>query len=152
MDTASDHLARERTPGAKLISRAYLCLLIIASGLALRRYGLGLGLPTSIIKYGGSMLWGMMVFFLVAMAAPHRSRRSITLISASIAVCVELSRLVHTPWLDAFRLTMAGALLLGRVFSPWDMLAYGVGIGLGMLLDRFGVLFTRATLSVRRAP
>jgi hypothetical protein len=47
---------------------------------------------------------------------------------------------------------MAGALLLGRVFSPWDVLAYGAGIGLAMLLDRFGVPFTRATLLVRRAP
>ena len=98
------------------------------------------------------MLWGTMVFFLVAMAASHLSRRSIALISASIAVSVELFRLVHAPWLDAFRLTMAGALLLGRVFSPWDMLAYGVGIGLAMLLDRFSALFTRATLSARSAP
>ena len=138
-----------------MISRACLCLSIIASGLALRRYGPGLGLPSSIVKYGGSTLWGTMVFFLVEMAASHLSRRSIVLIAliaASIAVCVELFRLAHTPWLDAFRLTMAGALLLGRVFSPWDMLAYGVGIGLAMLLDRFGALFTRATLSARSAP
>jgi hypothetical protein len=33
-------------------------------------------------------------------------------------------------------MTLAGALLLGRIFSPWNMLAYGIGIGLGMLLDR----------------
>jgi hypothetical protein len=32
---------------------------------------------------------------------------------------------------------MAGALLLGRVFSPWNVVAYGSGIVLGMLLDRF---------------
>jgi hypothetical protein len=65
---------------------------------------------------------------------------------------VELFRLVHAPWLDAFRLTTAGALLLGRVFSPWDVLAYGVGIALGMLLDRFAVpAFTRATLLVHGA-
>jgi hypothetical protein len=153
MDTASDHLVLERTLGARLISRAWLCLSIIFSGLALRRYGLGLGLPSSIVKYGGSILWGMMVFFLVAMAASHLSRRRIALISASIAVCAELFRLVHTPWLDAFRLTTAGALLLGRVFSPWDMLAYGVGIGLAMLFDRFGMpAFARATLLVRGAP
>jgi hypothetical protein len=31
---------------------------------------------------------------------------------------------------------LPGALLLGRIFSGWNMLAYGVGIGLGVWLDR----------------
>jgi hypothetical protein len=124
---------------SRLLVRVCLCLSIIISGLALRGFGLGLGLPGFVVKYGGSVLWGTMVFFLVAIAAPHLSRRTIALISALIAVCVELFRLVHTPWLDAFRLTITGALLLGRIFSPWDMLAYGVGIVLGLLLDRVGM-------------
>jgi hypothetical protein len=29
--------------------------------------------------------------------------------------------------------------LLGRIFSPWDMLAYGAGIGFGILLDRLAM-------------
>lgn len=62
-----------------------------------------------------------------------------------IAIGVELFRLVHFTWLDSFRLTLAGALLLGRIFSPWDMLAYGVGILLGMLLDSF-----RSSILIRR--
>jgi Protein of unknown function (DUF2809) len=103
----------------------------------LRGCGLGLGLPPFIVKYGGSLLWGTMVFFVVAIAGSSLSRRSIALISAAIAVCVELFRLVHTPWLDAFRLTLMGALLLGRIFSPWNMLGYGAGIIFGMWLDRF---------------
>ncbi|MDB5606100.1 MAG: hypothetical protein JWP25_3000 [Bradyrhizobium sp.] len=70
----------------------------------------------------------------------------IALISFVIAIGVELFRLVHTPWLDTFRLTLAGALLLGRIFSPWDMLAYGVGIMLGMLLDRFAASGVRPFL------
>jgi hypothetical protein len=125
---------------------------IIGSGLALRGFGLGLGVPAFVVKYGGSMLWGAMVFFLLAIAAPRLSRGSIALIATSIAVCVELFRLVHAPWLDAFRLTMAGALLLGRVFSPWNILTYGVGIVLGMILDRFGILtFAKTRLPARRA-
>jgi Protein of unknown function (DUF2809) len=118
-----------------LIIRSCLCLLVIVSGLALRGVGLELGLSSFIVKYGGSMLWATMVFLLVAIAARGQPRWRIALISAAIAVCVELFRLVHAPWLDAFRLTMAGALLLGRIFSAWDMLAYGVGIVLGVLLD-----------------
>jgi hypothetical protein len=116
-----------------MIVRACLCLSIVAAGLALRGLGLGLGLPASIVKYGGSVLWGTMV----AIAGSKLSRPTIASIAAVIAVGVELFRLVHTPWLDSFRLTLAGALLLGRIFSLWDMLAYGVGIGLGALLERF---------------
>jgi len=122
-----------------MIVRACLCVAIIVCGLALRGLGLRLGLPAFIVKYGGSVLWGTMVYFLVAIAASHLSRRSITLISAVIAVAVELFRLVHTPALDAFRLTLAGALLLGRIFSPWDMIAYGVGIVLAIGLDRLAL-------------
>jgi hypothetical protein len=128
-----------------MMVRAGLGLSIIACGLALRGFGLGLGIPVFFVKYGGSLLWAAMVFFLVALAASSLKRPGIALIAASIAVGVELFRLVHAPWLDAFRLTIAGALLLGRVFSPWNMLAYAIGIVLAMLLDRFATsAFTRA--------
>jgi hypothetical protein len=132
----TDHVtenARERSPTA---IRIFLCLAIIALGLSLRRFGFGLGLSGAVVKYGGSILWGTMVFFIVAIVLPALSRMKIAAIAAAIAVVVELFRLFHTPWLDAFRLTLAGALLLGRIFSPWDILAYGVGIVLGLLLDR----------------
>lgn len=89
----------------------------IVLGLALRRWGPGLGLPFVVTKYGGSLLWSVMVHGLVVLA-------------------VEASRLVHTPALDAFRLTTVGALLLGRVFSPWNLVAYGTGITLAARLFR----------------
>ena len=119
------------------IARVCLCAAIIVGGLGLRALGLRLGLPAFIVKNGGSALWGAMVFFLVALAASRLSRRGIALIAAAIAITVELFRLVHMPALDAFRLTLAGALLLGRMFSAWDMVAYGVGIAFAMGLDRF---------------
>jgi len=108
-----------------MITRACLCVSVIVCGLALRGLGLHLGLPAFIVKYGGSVLWGTMVFFLVAIAAPRLSRGRIALISAAIAIIVELFRLVHTPALDALRLTLAGALLLGRIFSPCSPMASG---------------------------
>jgi hypothetical protein len=137
---------REPGSASARIVRGGLCLCIIAGGLALRRFGLGLGLPSPIVKYGGSILWGTMVFFLVAMIVSRWPRWRIALISAAIAIGVELFRLVHAPWLDAFRLSLAGALLLGRVFSPWNMLAYGAGIGFGMLLDRLAMSGFRSAL------
>jgi hypothetical protein len=119
-----------------VVARVSLLVTIIILGLALRRFGLGLGIPALIVKYGGSILWGAMVFFLVAIGRPRFSRPRIAGISAVIAVCVELFRLLHTPWLDDFRLTLAGALLIGRIFSVWDILAYGAGILLAVGLDR----------------
>jgi len=116
--------------------RAALALAVIACGLSLRWYGFPIGLPAFIVKYGGSLLWATMVFLLVGALLPRLMRRQIAIIAAMIAVVVELSRLVHTPSLDAFRLTTAGALLLGRIFSPWNLVAYAVGIAFGAWIDR----------------
>jgi hypothetical protein len=113
-----DHDRPERR--SLVIARACLCLCITVCGLALRGYGPGLGLGAFVVKYGGSMLWGAMLSFLVALAASNLSRQSIALVSILIAICVELFRLVHAPWLDQFRLTLPGALLLGRIFSAWN--------------------------------
>ncbi len=52
-----------------------------------------------------------------------------------IALIVEFSRLYHTPELDAFRLTTAGKLLLGRVFSLWNIAAYAVGISIAATVE-----------------
>ncbi len=112
-----------------------LALAVIALGLSLRLFGRGLGLPAGVVKYGGSVLWATMVLFLIAAVRPRLSRPHYALIAMAIAIVVELIRLVHTPWLDAFRLTLAGALLLGRIFSLWNLVAYAAGIALGVAVD-----------------
>ncbi|OPY96716.1 hypothetical protein A5906_01350 [Bradyrhizobium sacchari] len=118
--------------------RAALVPVVIACGLSLRWYGFPLGLPAFVVKYGGSLLWATMVFLLVGVLLPRLTRMQIAAIAMAIAVVVEFSRLVHTPWLDAFRLTTTGALLLGRIFSLWNLMAYAVGIALAVWLDRLG--------------
>jgi predicted membrane protein len=110
-------------------------LLTIASGLALRRYGYAIDLPFVVVKYGGSLLWGAMVYWLLATILMSSGRFRIAVAALVIAVAVELFRLWHTPGLDAFRLTIAGALLLGRVFSLWNILAYAIGIAAALMID-----------------
>jgi len=117
------------------VRRIVACLVVIAAGLALRRFGPSLGLPFGLVKYGGSVLWGTMVFLVVAIAAVRWSGVRIAGAALLVAVAVELFRLVHTPELDAFRLTTLGALLVGRVFSPWNIVAYAAGIALGWAID-----------------
>ena len=113
-----------------------MAVAVIGLGLALRRYGPGLGLTFPVVKYGGSLLWGTMVYFLVALLLSSTRRMQLVALSLLIAISVEFFRLYHTPWLDAFRLTTAGALLVGRVFSLWNILAYAVGIFLGSIIDK----------------
>ncbi|MDH6667550.1 UNVERIFIED_ORG: hypothetical protein M2442_003549 [Methylorubrum zatmanii] len=108
-------------------------LAVIAAGVGVRY--LPLGLPKEVVKYAGSVLWGAMVYGLVALARPAAPVARLAAIALIVAVLVELFRLVHTPGLDTFRLTLAGQLLLGRVFSPWNVAAYAVGIGLASVLD-----------------
>lgn len=107
-----------------------IALAIIACGVSLRLGGYAIGLPYLLVKYGGSVLWGGMVFYLFATLLPRQTISRLALLSLVAAALVEFNRLYHTLWLDAFRLTLAGALLLGRIFSWWNILAYAIGIAL----------------------
>lgn len=129
-------------PRWSMLIRAALAPVVIACGLSLRWYGFPLGLPAFVVKYGGSLLWATMVFLLIGVLLPRLTRSQLVMIAMAIAVVVEFSRLVHTPGLDAFRLSTAGALLLGRIFSLWNLVAYAAGIGFGIWIDRLAT--TRA--------
>ncbi len=107
---------------------------VIALGLLARWPGLGL--PFWLSKYAGSTLWGAMVYLIVSAVFPLRGWTVRAAIAVAIAASVEFSRLYHTPALDAFRLTLAGALLLGRIFSPWNIVAYVASIVAAILVER----------------
>lgn len=117
------------------LRRLGMAFAIIACGVALRLGGYEIGLPYFLVKYGGSTLWGAMVFFIIAMLLPRQPIGRLTLLALVIAALTELTRLYHTAWLDEFRLTLAGALLLGRIFSWWNIVAYGLGIALAAFIE-----------------
>lgn len=77
-----------------------------------------------------------MVYFLLASIVLGWRRSHVALMAIALACLVEFSRLYHKPELDSFRLTTTGALLLGRVFSPWNLLAYAAGIVVAAGFDR----------------
>nr|WP_181592295.1 DUF2809 domain-containing protein [Rhizobium tropici] len=109
--------------------------LTIVCGLGLRRFGYAAGFSFAVVKYGGSILWGAMVYWLLATIFVSSGRFRIAVAALFVSVAVELFRFWHTPDLDAFRLTAAGALLLGRVFSLWNIVAYAAGIAPALALD-----------------
>jgi hypothetical protein len=125
----------------------FICGVLICVGLAWRLAPLGL--PAFPLKYGGSILWSAMVYFLVRAAVPGAVVRHLALFAGLIALMVECVRLIHAPWLDAFRMTLVGALLLGRIFSLWNLLAYAIGILCAALSD-YLFLRRRSSLSKMR--
>ncbi len=113
---------------------AGLMLVTVAAGLGIRFAPLGL--PWPVMKYGGSTLWAVMIYWVLA--ALLRSWRPVPLafVAGGLAMLIELTRLWHPPALDAFRATLAGVILLGKYFSVWNIVAYWVAIVLGALADQ----------------
>ena len=115
---------------------AYLALIILTviAGLVLR--SVPLGLPYVLVKYGGSMLWAAMVYWILAALLRAASATAIGIIASLVTITVEFFKLYHAHVLDAFRRTVAGSLLLGRYFSWWDIAAYLVAIVLATFADQ----------------
>ena len=99
--TISHHATR--TSGATQLVRVCLWLSVIVAGLALRQFGPGLGLSFAPVKYGGSILWGTMVFCVVAIVTSDLSREKIALIAvgaAKLSDAIADLRSAFTPPLD----------------------------------------------------
>ena len=105
----------------------------MAMGLAWRF--VWVGLPPLLYKYGGSVLWAAMIYWLAAAVSPRTRPARLALVAAAIATLVELSKLVHAPGIDAFRLTFAGKVLLGRFFYWSDFVAYYAAIAVACWVD-----------------
>jgi hypothetical protein len=95
-----------------------------------------LGLPPVVAKYGGSVLWGALVYACCRTATPKARVTTAAILAGLLAAIVEFSQLLHWPALDAFRGSSFGALLLGRVFSWWDIVSYWAGIAVMGIADR----------------
>jgi hypothetical protein len=104
----------------------------IALGLLWRSHLLPL--PPSVAKYGGDVLWAVMIFFLVRAVNPRLSLRAGSMVALAFCWLIEFSQLYRAPWIESIRHTRLGHLVLGSTFNPPDLLAYVAGVGIGALL------------------
>jgi len=111
-----------------------ILLITIPIGLAVRL--LPLALPWFLYKYLGSTLWAVALYWFLATLLPKLRPRAVATIAILVATLLELSRLIPIAPIDAFRLTFAGKILLGRYFSLKNIAAYVVAIALAATLDR----------------
>lgn len=110
-----------------------VAVLTVLAGLSVRFAPLGL--PWVVMKYGGSALWAMMIYWVLALVWPKSNAVALAAIAVAIATLAEFSRLFHVAWLDAFRVSLPGAILLGRYFSVRNIVAYWVAIIAAAVLD-----------------
>ena len=115
------------------ITSLLLLLITIPIGLAVRL--LPLGLPWFLYKYLGSVLWAVALYWFLAAILPKLRPRAVATIAITIATLLELSRLIPIAPIDAFRLTVAGKILLGRYFSIKNIVAYALAIACTAALD-----------------
>ena len=94
------------------------------------------GVPTALRDMLGDALWGAMIFWLMAVAAPATG--SPIRIAAALGICfaVELSQLYHGADFAALRRTAVGHLVLGSDFDPRDFISYSLGVLGAAALDR----------------
>jgi hypothetical protein len=110
-----------------------LLLITIPVGLAVRL--LPLNLPWFLYKYLGSTLWAIALYWFLAALLPKLRPQAIATLAITIATLLELSRLIPIASIDAFRITFAGKILLGRYFSIKNIAAYLFAIALTAILD-----------------
>ncbi|KQS32903.1 DUF2809 domain-containing protein [Dyadobacter sp. Leaf189] len=85
--------------------------------------------------YVGDALWAIMVFFGFAFVFRKWPTWQVAAAALGFSVCIELSQLYHEPWIDAIRNMPLGGLVLGFTFVWSDLVCYGVGVGIGMMVE-----------------
>jgi hypothetical protein len=112
-----------------------LTAIVIVAG-CISRSDLSAWWPRFISDYSGDTLWALMIFLGLAFLF---QRLNTFIIAAPVLVFsfgVEFSQLYHAPWIDGFRETFPGAVMIGSGFLWSDFACYTAGCGIGVLLDR----------------
>ncbi|WP_417283926.1 DUF2809 domain-containing protein [Comamonas sp.] len=110
-----------------------LALIVIALGLASRRGWLPF--PAVLGNYPGDALWAWVVLLCVAWLRPAMACSRLAAFSLLIAFAIEFLQLYQAPWMQALRAHKLAYLVLGNGFDPMDLVAYVVGVGLGVVVD-----------------
>lgn len=116
------------------ISYLIATIAVVILGLSSRRYSRLL--PEFLASYAGDILWGLMVFLCIGMLFVRWATMRVAIAGLLFAFTIELSQLWHASWLDKIRHTSIGGLILGYGFLWSDLICYGVGIALGVVLEK----------------
>ncbi|MDR4984401.1 hypothetical protein CN491_01965 [Bacillus cereus] len=112
---------------------AIFTIIVIILGLSSRKFAFAL--PDLLNEYLGDALWALMIFMGFGFLFPKIETKKLAFISLLFCYGIELSQLYHAPWIDSIRATTLGGLILGYGFLWSDLVAYTIGVGVGMLCE-----------------
>ncbi|MCB2298196.1 ribosomal maturation YjgA family protein [Clostridium tagluense] len=117
----------------------FMVIIVIILGLCSRK--MATVIPDFLNTYLGDALWALMVFLAFGFIFKGTKTKLVALMGISFCYIIELSQLYHDIWIDNMRKTTLGGLVLGYVFLYTDLLAYAIGIGLGIIIDYYITLY-----------
>ena len=97
-------------------------------------------LPRWVHLYLGDVLWSLMIFLIMGLLFNKRSTYWIATVAISYSFLTEISQLYQAPWINMLRRTTIGGLLLGFGFLWSDLLAYIMGVAIGVLFEKVVLL------------
>ncbi|PFD42096.1 hypothetical protein CN285_11520 [Bacillus cereus] len=112
---------------------AIFTIIVIVLGLSSRKFAYAL--PDILNAYLGDALWALMIFMGFGFLFPKIETKKLAIISLIFCYGIEISQLYHAEWIDSIRATTLGGLVLGYGFLWSDLVAYTIGIGVGMLCE-----------------
>ncbi|PEK62926.1 ribosomal maturation YjgA family protein [Bacillus wiedmannii] len=112
---------------------ALFTIVIIILGLSSRK--LAFALPHLLNAYLGDALWALMIFTGFGFLFPKIDTKKVAFISLLFCYGIEVSQLYHAEWIDSIRATALGGLVLGYGFLWSDLVAYTIGVGIGMFCE-----------------
>ncbi|MEC2714882.1 DUF2809 domain-containing protein [Bacillus cereus] len=112
---------------------ALFTIVIIILGLSSRKFAFAL--PHLLNDYLGDALWALMIFTGFGFLFPKTETKKLAFISLMFCYGIEVSQLYHAEWIDSMRATTLGGLVLGYGFLWSDLVAYTIGVGVGVLCE-----------------
>jgi len=110
-----------------------MILVVIVLGLFSRK--MAYVIPDFLNTYLGDALWALMIYSIIGFILRDMKTKTVALIGILFCYFIELTQLYHANWIDIIRKTMLGGLVLGYGFLWSDLLAYSIGIGVGVIID-----------------
>ena len=112
---------------------ALFTIVVIILGLSSRKFAFAL--PHLLNDYLGDALWALMIFTGFGFLFPKTETKKLAFISLMFCYGIEASQLYHAEWIDSIGGTTLGGLVLGYGFLWSDVVAYTIGVGVGILCE-----------------